>query len=82
MKDFKARIIEMGNRVEECDRKNCVSCNYNFNNLNNIIKYQNKNYININTRQQKALEEGNSVNYIVNYINSNTRQQKAQKRET
>ena len=72
----------MGNRVEECDRKNCVSCNYTFDNLNNIIKYQNKNYININTRQQKALEEGNSVNYIVNYINSNTRQEKALEKET
>ena len=38
-KEFKSRIIESQNEFMECEKVDCYSCNYDYQNLQNIIKY-------------------------------------------
>ena len=39
LKEFKAKIINIQNTAVDCVKQNCYSCNYNYQNLKNLIRY-------------------------------------------
>ena len=39
LKEFRAKIINIQNTAVDCVKQNCYSCNYNYQNLKNLIRY-------------------------------------------